>query len=137
MTAVADARFVFASSEPGSTFECRLDDDPFASCTSPKAYSDILAGERRFEVRATDRAGNVDASPARHEWRIQFEAPAPGPQDAPAAAPETQASTAPIGEITLLADTTRFLYSGPDPIQTQVSRRARSRPTAHQFCAAA
>ena len=53
----------FYSTEAGSTFECRLDSGHFAPCSSP--YRKRLAlGMHRFEVRATDAAGNTDPTPA-------------------------------------------------------------------------
>ena len=88
------------------------------ACTSPHTIPSILAGEHAFEVRAF--RGAVFATTARKPWRIEFEAPAVGPTDAPAAAPETQATTADAGEITLVSDTTEFLYTGANPIQKDV-----------------
>jgi hypothetical protein len=64
------ATFAFSASENG-TFECRLDGAPFALCASPKAYSGLRQGDHRFEVRAIDAAGNADATPALHPWKIQ------------------------------------------------------------------
>jgi hypothetical protein len=52
------------SSEPGASFECRLDAEPFAACTSPKSYSSLPDGLHTFEVRAIDQAMNVDPTPA-------------------------------------------------------------------------
>jgi parallel beta-helix repeat protein len=54
------------------TFECRLDSDPFAACTSPKIYenTELSVGEHTFEVRAVDEAGNVDATPELHTWTV-------------------------------------------------------------------
>ena len=57
------ATFEFSSSEPGSTFQCRLDGKPFTSCTSP-LIEKVKKGKHSFEVRATDVAGNTDATPA-------------------------------------------------------------------------
>ncbi|MDQ5808241.1 MAG: right-handed parallel beta-helix repeat-containing protein [Actinomycetota bacterium] len=60
----ASPSFTFTSSESGSTFECSMDGAAYASCTSPKAYSNLAAGSHTFRVRARDAAGNVDATPA-------------------------------------------------------------------------
>jgi Carbohydrate binding module (family 6)/F5/8 type C domain/Glycosyl hydrolase family 30 TIM-barrel domain/Glycosyl hydrolase family 30 beta sandwich domain len=70
-TNVGAGTFEFSSSEPGSTFACSLDDGQFASCTSPHHLLGLGNGEHRFEVRATDLAGNVDDSPAGRTWTIE------------------------------------------------------------------
>jgi hypothetical protein len=41
-----------------------LDNADFAGCASPKSYSNLPDGSHAFNVRATDTAGNVDATPA-------------------------------------------------------------------------
>jgi len=64
------ASFGFASSEPNSTFQCKLDSAAFASCTSPKTYSTLAAGNHTFQVRATDAAGNTDATPATRSFKV-------------------------------------------------------------------
>ena len=64
------AEFAF-SSEANATFECSLDGDPFGACSSPKGYSGLAVGEHTFEVRATDVAGNTDATPARRAWTVE------------------------------------------------------------------
>jgi large repetitive protein len=69
-TTATSATFAFSASEAGS-FECRLDGAPFALCGSPKSYSGLGKGDHRFEVRAIDAAGNADATPALHAWRIE------------------------------------------------------------------
>jgi hypothetical protein len=65
------ASFSFSSSEPGSTFECRLDAGAWAGCLDPHAYSDLAAGSHTFEVRATDALGHVDPTPAAEAWTIE------------------------------------------------------------------
>jgi hypothetical protein len=74
-TSSTSATFTFNSSEGGSTFECSLDGAAFAACTSPRSYSGLTEGGHTFEVRATDAAGNTDASPATHSWTIDVTAP--------------------------------------------------------------
>ncbi|HYI20919.1 MAG TPA: hypothetical protein VD836_19540 [Solirubrobacteraceae bacterium] len=60
-----------ASSEPGSTFSCRLDKKRFKPCTSPKTYRELRRGRHVFRVKARDRAGNLDATPAVKRFRIR------------------------------------------------------------------
>jgi hypothetical protein len=62
----------FRSTEPASSFECKLFDsrgEPWRRCTSPVRYYPGL-GRHTFSVRSVDRSDNVDASPARDRFRI-------------------------------------------------------------------
>lgn len=62
--------FRFRSSESGSTFECRLDGRAWRRCSSPKRVK-VAPGRHTFRVRATDRAGNTDRTPAVSRWRVR------------------------------------------------------------------
>lgn len=62
--------FAFHSDEPHSTFECRVDSAPFETCTSPHTTNSVGNGRHTFEVRAIDRAGNVDASAASRSFTV-------------------------------------------------------------------
>lgn len=64
------AKFGFGSNERGSTFTCRLDSKPWSACTSPYTTPTLQPGSHAFRVRARDRAGNVDATPALRTWKI-------------------------------------------------------------------
>jgi len=64
------ASFDFSSNEAGSTFECALDGAPLSLCSSPASYSTLVDGPHTFTVRATDPAGNVDATPASRTWTV-------------------------------------------------------------------
>jgi hypothetical protein len=66
-----NATFRFASGEPGSTFSCKLDEKKLKPCTSPKTYKGLKPGKHVFRVKARDRAGNVDATPAVKRFRIK------------------------------------------------------------------
>ncbi|RKH81428.1 hypothetical protein D7Y21_30260 [Corallococcus sp. AB045] len=68
------ARFTFTGSE-GARFECSLDGADFSTCVSPVAYANLSKGPHVFQVRAMDGAGNVDATPASHDWLVL----SPGP----------------------------------------------------------
>jgi hypothetical protein len=63
------ATFRFASDEPGSTFECKLDGGGFEPCDS-RFRTRVGDGKHRFKVRAIDSAGNVDPTPARRRWKV-------------------------------------------------------------------
>lgn len=63
-------KFRFRSSEPGSTFQCKLDKGKFKKCRSPKKYRKLKPGKHVFKVRAVDAAGNVDPTPAKRKFTI-------------------------------------------------------------------
>jgi DNA-binding beta-propeller fold protein YncE len=64
------ASFSFSSSEPGSTFECKLDKKAFAPCSSPTKLKKLKRRKHKFQVRAIDAAGNADASPAQRKFKV-------------------------------------------------------------------
>ena len=66
--------FSFSSSEPNSTFQCRFDSQAFAACSGPGAShtpsTPLPAGSHTFEVRATDKAKNTDATPSKRTFTV-------------------------------------------------------------------
>ena len=57
-------KFTFTSSEAGSTFECKFDKaKKYTRCKSPLKKK-VKPGKHKFSVRAIDKAGNSDATPA-------------------------------------------------------------------------
>jgi len=57
-------RFAFTSSEPGSTFHCSFNGQAWFMCASPLVHPGAAPGAHTLFVRATDKAGNVDPTPA-------------------------------------------------------------------------
>lgn len=66
----SSATLSFSSTEPASTFECRLDGAPFAPCTSPVTFERLSDGPHTVDVRAVDEAGNRDPTPASRTWTV-------------------------------------------------------------------
>ncbi|HEU5106215.1 MAG TPA: choice-of-anchor Q domain-containing protein [Solirubrobacterales bacterium] len=64
------AKFRFASTEPQSHFQCKLDKKKWKACGNPFKPT-VKPGKHVFKVRAIDRFGNVDPTPARFGWRVK------------------------------------------------------------------
>jgi len=71
----SEGSFTFAASESGATFACSLDGGGFEGCTSPHSYSGLADGAHVFRVRATDAAGNTDATAAERSWTVRAAPP--------------------------------------------------------------
>jgi hypothetical protein len=72
---VTSPGFGFTANE-AATFECKLDGQLFAACSSPRIYTNPNLGDglHTFAVRAIDTAGNIGAS-ASYGWTIDTFAP--------------------------------------------------------------
>ncbi|HVM12061.1 MAG TPA: hypothetical protein VM638_06265, partial [Actinomycetota bacterium] len=64
------ATFSFTSPTSGMIFQCKLDDQKWKACTSPRAYGKLSKGTHVFRVRAVDPVGNKDTTPAKKAFRI-------------------------------------------------------------------
>jgi hypothetical protein len=67
------AKFKFTSSEPGSTFSCKLDHKKYKDCSSPRKLktANLDLGRHTFAVFATDAAGNADPTPAKRKFKVK------------------------------------------------------------------
>jgi Ca2+-binding RTX toxin-like protein len=61
--------FAFAS-EPGASFHCRLDGQPWRLCRSPRTFL-VPPGRHTFRAFAIDAAGNRDRSPVTFGFRVR------------------------------------------------------------------
>jgi Galactose oxidase-like, Early set domain/RTX calcium-binding nonapeptide repeat (4 copies) len=59
------------SSQPGTSFECRLDAGSYLPCSVPKTTSHLADGSHTFSVRARDSAGNIDPTPASRTFTVK------------------------------------------------------------------
>ena len=96
--------FTFSSSEASASFECRVGSAAFASCTSPHTVAPLPVGGHTLEVRAIDRAGNADDTPATRSFII--DTTAPGPPSLPSAPSPIGNDTTPTFEFTGEANAT-------------------------------
>jgi hypothetical protein len=65
-----DATFAFAADDAGARFACSLDGGTWSACTSPETVSNLGIGQHTFAVRATDAAGNTEATGASRSWLV-------------------------------------------------------------------
>lgn len=70
-----DAEFVFNAPD-NATFSCKLDDRPWAACTSPWRIGGLTDGQHVVQVRSTDDAGHVEAPAKTITWTVDTTAPA-------------------------------------------------------------
>jgi DNA-directed RNA polymerase specialized sigma24 family protein len=70
-----NARFTFKSSETHANFQCKLDGAKYEACKPGKTYRNLADGTHHFHVRAVDRAGNPDPSPAGRKWIVDTKPP--------------------------------------------------------------
>ncbi|HEU4329212.1 MAG TPA: hypothetical protein VFS21_39095 [Roseiflexaceae bacterium] len=59
----------------GLEFECSLDNGPFENCISPRTFPGLTNGDHNLRVRAIDGAGNIDQTPATHQWKVEVANP--------------------------------------------------------------
>jgi hypothetical protein len=122
------ATFEFTSSEPNSTFECKITSGSFGQaikgddvgfwhpCTSPMTYSPLRDDNITFQVRAIDAAGNVDPTPAETIFTVQR----PGPS--------LQITNGPGDRSTIDADSVTFEWTtdGATPVDSYCQFRSPS-----------
>ncbi len=110
------ATFVFSGTDdvtpPANlTFECKLDGDAFAPCTSARTYTGLIAGTHTFQVRAKDSAGQIDPTPASYTWRIPAHTDTTTPDTTISGKPTSPSSSA----------TAAFLFTGTDDVTPPAS----------------
>lgn len=74
-SATSTAAFRLAATKSSVTYECRLDAAAWGPCQEAVRLTGLVDGGHRFEARATDAHGNVDATPAVHTWRVDTRPP--------------------------------------------------------------
>ncbi len=92
---VGSARFEFAGTPEGGSFECRLNAQTWQSCVSPAQYDSLSAGQYGFEVRYV-LDGVADATPASAQFEV-VPPPEPLPLDTLLSGGPAQGSTQATG----------------------------------------
>ena len=66
------ATFTFSGTPASDTakIQCRIDNQPFVDCTSPKTFTGLTDGPHTAEFRAEDAAGNQDQTPATRSFTV-------------------------------------------------------------------
>ena len=72
VTTSRDAVLMFHGSVDASTFSCSLDGAAYTACSSvsTQSYTSLAVGSHTFAVRAVDKNGNIDATPASVTWQV-------------------------------------------------------------------
>jgi methionine-rich copper-binding protein CopC len=70
---VTTASFTFSSNDANAIFQCALDQEQIASCTSPQQRSNLADGIHTFSINAVDAAGNIGS--VTRTWTVDTIAP--------------------------------------------------------------
>lgn len=91
ITNQTSATFDFASTETGSTFECRVypagtTPGAFGNCsgTGTHTVNGLQTRDHTFDVRSVDAVGNVESAPASYTWTVDATPPVVNITDGPA-----------------------------------------------------
>jgi hypothetical protein len=95
---------LFTSPEPGTTFLCSLDSGAYTVCASPHSYLGLREGSHTIEVKASDKAGNIDPVPAQYAWTVDT------------TPPESMVTDRPLNFTN--ATTADFVFTSSEPIST-------------------
>lgn len=90
---VAEVTLNFKADEAGATFECRLDSAAWIPCASPATFTALSDGPHTIEVRSTDAAGNVEATPSAVTFAVDTTPPETTVDTAPSAKIEVSEAT--------------------------------------------
>ncbi len=69
-TESSKAKLKFSSSEPDSTFRCKVDNKPERDCSSSLRLKRLKPGRHKVSVAAVDAAGNEDPTPSTATWKV-------------------------------------------------------------------
>jgi hypothetical protein len=65
----------FHSDPSGATFQCSVDHQSAATCTSPLTLSGLADGAHHVDVTAIDESSNADPTPASADWTVDATKP--------------------------------------------------------------
>lgn len=105
-----------------SSFERSLDDGPWTTMSYGYEYLTLAQGPHTYRVRAVDRAGNVDPTPAEWTWTIDTVAPvismigAPPYYSPSASATFTLSSSEPVEFRRIFDSSLQIVVSSPDTV---------------------
>jgi Glycosyl hydrolase catalytic core len=124
--------FTFGSTDPGSSFQCRIDGAPFKTCTTTYTTPHLSDGPHKISVEAIDAPGNVSAIKGR-PFTVDTTPPAVTITSGPANGSATQSRYATFGfatddsnaAISCQLDTGGFSpcsspFTNPDPLNDGV-----------------
>jgi len=75
VTSLTTAIFSFKSSEKNASFNCKVDNEEWKTCSNPFKISSLVDGNHSFFVKSKDKAGNVEKKAVEFKWKVDTVAP--------------------------------------------------------------